>query len=176
MVAGLATARCANKAVSSAMMPWRRRAGTARPLPLLPDCVLPCLLATSRRSDVAPNYGRVSVHLARAWTSWRTLLMDDPVQHVDDFRALHLIEVLAALRLGGRQVVCAVEDEALAELLCRRLLSSSESIGRRYNLDIGHEAQWRQWPIPALGRPSQVFGDNPHVRQIRTLRPRITAA
>lgn len=63
--------------------------------------------------------------------------MDDPVQHVDDFRALHLIEVLAALRLGGRQVVCAVEDEALAELLCRRLLSSSESIGRRYDLDIG---------------------------------------
>lgn len=79
----------------------------------------------------------LSVHLARAWTSWRTLLMDDPVQHVDDFRALHLIEVLAALRLGGRQVVCAVEDDALAELLCRRLLSSSESTGRRYDLDIG---------------------------------------
>lgn len=79
----------------------------------------------------------LSVHLARAWTSWRTLLMDDPVQHIDDFRALHLIEVLAALRLGGRQVVCAVEDEALAELLCRRLLSTSESIGKRYDLDIG---------------------------------------
>lgn len=63
--------------------------------------------------------------------------MDDPVQHIDDFRALHLIEVLVALRLGGRQVVCAVEDEALAELLCRRLLSTSESIGRRYDLDIG---------------------------------------
>ena len=44
----------------------------------------------------------LSVHLARAWTSWRTLLMDDPVQHIDDFRALHLIEVLAALRLGGK--------------------------------------------------------------------------
>jgi chromosome segregation protein len=79
----------------------------------------------------------LSVHLARAWTPWQTLLMDDPVQHIDDFRALHLIEVLAALRLGGRQVVCAVEDEALAELLCRRLLSTSESIGRRYDLDIG---------------------------------------
>lgn len=79
----------------------------------------------------------LSVHLARAWTSWRTLLMDDPVQHIDDFRALHLIEVLSALRLGGRQVVCAVEDEALAELLCRRLLSTSESIGKRYDLDIG---------------------------------------
>ena len=79
----------------------------------------------------------LSVHLARAWTSWGTLLMDDPVQHIDDFRALHLIEVLAALRLGGRQVVCAVEDEALAELLCRRLLSTSESAGRRYDLDVG---------------------------------------
>lgn len=79
----------------------------------------------------------LSVHLARAWTSWRSLLMDDPVQHIDDFRALHLIEVLAALRLGGRQVICAVEDEALAELLCRRLLSTSESVGRRYDLDIG---------------------------------------
>lgn len=79
----------------------------------------------------------LSVHLARAWTSWRTLLMDDPVQHIDDFRALHLIEVLAALRLGGTQVVCAVEDEALAELLCRRLLSTSESVGKRYDLDIG---------------------------------------
>jgi chromosome segregation protein len=79
----------------------------------------------------------LSVHLARPWTSWRTLLMDDPVQHIDDFRALHLIEVLAALRLTGRQIVCAVEDDALAELLCRRLVSSSESTGKRYNLDIG---------------------------------------
>lgn len=79
----------------------------------------------------------LSVHLARAWTSWRTLLLDDPVQHIDDFRALHLIEVLAALRMAGRQVVCAVEDEALAGLLCRRLLSTSESVGRRYDLDIG---------------------------------------
>lgn len=79
----------------------------------------------------------LSIHLARSWTSWRTLLLDDPVQHIDDFRALHLIELLAALRLGGRQVVCAVEDEALADLLCRRLLSTSESNGRRYQLDIG---------------------------------------
>lgn len=81
----------------------------------------------------------LSVHLARDWTSWRTLLMDDPVQHIDDFRALHLIEVLAALRLSGRQVVCAVEDEALADLLCRRLLSTSESPGKRYELGIGSE-------------------------------------
>jgi len=79
----------------------------------------------------------LSVHLSRAWTSWRTLLLDDPVQHIDDFRALHLIEVMSAFRMGNRQVVCAVEDEALADMLCRRLLSTSESIGRRYDFDIG---------------------------------------
>ena len=76
-------------------------------------------------------------HLARGWTPWRTLLLDDPVQHIDDFRALHLIEVLAAFRLAGKQIVCAVEDQALAELLCRRLLSTSGAIGKRYDLDIG---------------------------------------
>jgi chromosome segregation protein len=79
----------------------------------------------------------LSVHLARAWTPWRTLLLDDPVQHIDDFRALHLIEVLAAFRLDGRQIVCAVEDPALAELLCRRLLSTSDATGKRYDIDIG---------------------------------------
>tara|TARA_R100001039_G_scaffold38505_3_gene40256 strand:- start:175 stop:2238 length:2064 start_codon:yes stop_codon:yes gene_type:complete len=79
----------------------------------------------------------LSVHLARAWTPWRTLLLDDPVQHIDDFRALHLIEVLGALRLDGRQIVCAVEDPALAELLCRRLVSTPEAIGKRYDIDIG---------------------------------------
>lgn len=81
----------------------------------------------------------LSVHLARAWTPWRTLLLDDPVQHIDDFRALHLIEVLAAFRLDGRQIVCAVEDPALADLLCRRLLSTSGAIGKRYDIDIGQD-------------------------------------
>ena len=79
----------------------------------------------------------LSVHLARAWTPWRTLLLDDPIQHIDDFRALHLIEVLAAFRLDGRQLVCAVEDPALADLMCRRLLSTSDALGRRYDIDIG---------------------------------------
>lgn len=46
----------------------------------------------------------LSVHLARAWTPLKSLLLDDPVQHIDDFRALHLVEVLAALRLDGRQI------------------------------------------------------------------------
>jgi len=79
----------------------------------------------------------LSVHLARAWTPLRSLLLDDPVQHIDDFRALHLVELLAALRLDGRQIVCAVEDPALADLLCRRLVSTSTEGGRRLDLDIG---------------------------------------
>ena len=58
----------------------------------------------------------LSVHLARPWATWQSLLLDDPVQHIDDYRALHLVEVLSALRQAGRQVVIAVEDEALADL------------------------------------------------------------
>jgi DNA repair exonuclease SbcCD ATPase subunit len=79
----------------------------------------------------------LSVHLARAWTPWRTLLLDDPVQHIDDFRALQLVEVLAAFRLDRRQIICAVEDTDLADLLCRRLPSTPDETGRRYDIDLG---------------------------------------
>lgn len=81
----------------------------------------------------------LSVHLARAWTPFRSLLLDDPVQHIDDFRALHLVEVLAALRLDRRQIICAVEDPALADLLCRRLVSTTDEPGRRFDIDLGPE-------------------------------------
>lgn len=79
----------------------------------------------------------LSVHLARAWTPLKSLLLDDPIQHIDDFRALHLVEVLAALRLDGRQIICAVEDPALADLLCRRLVSTATEGGRRVDIDLG---------------------------------------
>ncbi len=77
----------------------------------------------------------LSVHLARSWTRWNTLLLDDPVQHIDDFRALHLVEVLTAIRCEGRQIICAVEDDALADMLCRRLVSTVEALGKRINVD-----------------------------------------
>lgn len=79
----------------------------------------------------------LSVHLARAWTPLKSLLLDDPVQHIDDFRALQLVEVLASLRLDGRQIICAVEDPALADLLCRRLMSTSTEGGRRLDIELG---------------------------------------
>lgn len=63
----------------------------------------------------------LSINLALAWSRWRSILLDDPVQHVDDFRTVHLAEVLAQCLGEGRQIICAVEDVALADLMCRRL-------------------------------------------------------
>jgi len=77
----------------------------------------------------------LSVYLARLWSRWKTLVLDDPVQHIDDYRALHLVEVLAALRRADRQIICVVEDASLADLLCRRLLSTAADPGLRYDLD-----------------------------------------
>jgi len=71
----------------------------------------------------------LSVHMARPWCRLQTLIMDDPIQHIDDFRALHLVEVLSALRRTGHQIICTVEDAALADLLCRRLHTDAESEG-----------------------------------------------
>jgi ABC-type taurine transport system ATPase subunit len=109
----------------------------------------------------------LSVHLARAWTPLRSLLLDDPVQHIDDFRALHLVEVLAALRLDHRQIICAVEDTALADLLCRRLVSTSGEPGRRYDIDLGPEGATSvlkatdvpPMPVGVLRSGLQVVGD-----------------
>lgn len=106
----------------------------------------------------------LSVHLARAWTPLRSLLLDDPVQHIDDFRALHLVEVLAALRVDGRQIICAVEDAALADLLCRRLMSTVTEGGRRLDIDLG-----------PLGATSVVTDQEIHPMPIGVLRGVATA-
>jgi chromosome segregation protein len=71
----------------------------------------------------------LAIFLSRSWCKLRTLMLDDPVQHVDDYRALHLTEVLAAVRRAGHQIVCTVEDRALAELLARRLRSDFDDQG-----------------------------------------------
>jgi len=105
----------------------------------------------------------LSVHLSRPWCRWQTLVLDDPVQHIDDYRALHLVEVLAALRRSDRQVICTVEDKSLADLLCRRLLSTSELPGRRIDLDLGTGGAGlvtRRTEIPPMptGVLSRAFG------------------
>jgi chromosome segregation protein len=77
----------------------------------------------------------LSVHLARSWCRWKTLILDDPVQHIDDYRALNLVEILSSLRRSDRQIVCTVEDRSLADLLCRRL-AAAEIAGRRIDLEL----------------------------------------
>lgn len=76
----------------------------------------------------------LSVNLSLTWSRWRTILLDDPVQHIDDFRSVHLAEVLAQLLVEGRQIICAVEDPALADLLGRRLPLRKSGSGKRITL------------------------------------------
>jgi DNA repair exonuclease SbcCD ATPase subunit len=96
----------------------------------------------------------LAVHLSRRWCKWQTLMLDDPVQHIDDYRALNLVEVLSAVRRMGRQVIVAVEDEALADVLCRRLRSLPNETGRCFTLQtstdgIGQIADTRDiYPMP----------------------------
>jgi DNA repair exonuclease SbcCD ATPase subunit len=78
----------------------------------------------------------LAIHLSRTWCRLDSLVLDDPVQHIDDYRALNLAEVLAAIRRNGRQVIVAVEDVALADVLCRRLRSAAGDRGRRVDLRI----------------------------------------
>ncbi len=97
----------------------------------------------------------LAIHLSRPWCRLRALLLDDPVQHIDDYRALNLVEVLSAVRRSGRQVIVAVEDSALADLLCRRLRSTTLEAGRRFDLTMaknGSAAIEREIDIVPLPR------------------------
>lgn len=105
----------------------------------------------------------LSVNLSIAWSKWQSILLDDPVQHVDDFRTVHLAEVLAQLCASGRQVICAVEDSALADLMCRRLPSTVSSPGKRISLGAdatGALAIVHEQTIATLSRRSLVPTDN----------------
>jgi chromosome segregation protein len=94
----------------------------------------PAFLFSSGQRRAAGLAFLLAIHLSRQWCQWQSLLLDDPVQHIDDYRALNLVEVLAAIRRTGRQVIVAVEDPALADVLCRRLRASLDDFGRRFDL------------------------------------------
>ena len=63
----------------------------------------------------------VAAYLSTGWSKLRCLLLDDPVQHIDDYRSLHLVELLASVSKDNRQIICTAEDAALADLFARRL-------------------------------------------------------
>ena len=102
----------------------------------------------------------IAIFLSRSWCRLHTLIMDDPVQHIDDYRALHLTEVLAAVRRTGYQVVCTIEDGALAELLGRRLRGGAE--------DWGAVVELGYWP----GEGSRVAG----IRRLAPFASRVLVA
>lgn len=89
----------------------------------------PSFLFSSGQRRAAGLSFLLAVHLSRQWCRLKTLILDDPVQHIDDFRALQLTEVLSAIRQSGWQIICTVEDKALANLLSRRLRSSENEEG-----------------------------------------------
>jgi recombinational DNA repair ATPase RecF len=104
----------------------------------------------------------LTMHLSRSWCTWRSLLLDDPIQHIDDYRALNLVEVLSAIRRTDRQVIIAVEDPALADVLCRRLGSNRRDVGRQFELHQSNTGtaqianQRDIYPMPQLVlRPAQ---------------------
>jgi hypothetical protein len=103
----------------------------------------------------------LSVNLSLAWSKWRTILLDDPVQHVDDFRSIQLTEVVAQLLAGGRQIICAVEDAALADLLCRRLPIDRQGDGKRVTLGPapdGSLTKLKEFELAPLPQHSLVTG------------------
>jgi len=77
----------------------------------------------------------LAVYLSRPWCKLPTLVLDDPIQHIDDYRALHFAEVLSSIRQMGHQIICTVQDSALADLLCRRLRSASLGDGLRVEME-----------------------------------------
>jgi len=100
----------------------------------------------------------LSVHLGCTWNKLSTLMLDDPIQHIDDFRALQLTEVLASMRKSGRQLIVTVEDEALARLLRRRLRSSTEEAGAHVQMAYDARTGTRiEEEIPVAPMPERVL-------------------
>lgn len=104
----------------------------------------------------------IAVNLSMAWSRWASVLLDDPVQHIDDFRSVHLSELLGQLVREGRQVICAVEDPALADLLCRKMPVTSSGAARRITLgvsDTGRVKVMEQRDLSPM--PAQVLLESP---------------
>jgi DNA repair exonuclease SbcCD ATPase subunit len=109
----------------------------------------------------------IAVNLSMAWSRWSSIMLDDPVQHIDDFRSVHLSELLGQLVSEGRQVICAVEDPALADLICRKMPVLGPGAAKRLQLGIGENGRVRvveqkdlapMRPSVLLNQPSGLTG------------------
>lgn len=104
----------------------------------------------------------LSVNMSLSWNNWKSILLDDPVQHIDDFRSVHLAEVLAQIVRTGRQLICAAEDEALADLIARHIPVSPEQQGKRISLGIDRDGALAVLREQSVGpHPSRTFASSP---------------
>lgn len=99
------------------------------------DSLNPRYMFSSGQRRAAGLAFLLSVLLSRSWCKLKTVILDDPVQHIDDFRSLHLVEVLSGIRQSGYQIICTVEDSQLADLLCRRLRVIHDLDGSEITMD-----------------------------------------
>jgi len=83
-------------------------------------------------SSAQMNAVAVSVFLAlnllRATDGFSWILLDDPIQNMDDYNVLGFVDLLRAVR-GARQLVVSTHDDQLGELLQRKLRPTS--LGQR---------------------------------------------
>jgi ABC-type taurine transport system ATPase subunit len=104
----------------------------------------------------------LAVNMSLSWNNWKSILLDDPVQHIDDFRSVHLAEVLAEVLNAGRQIICAAEDEALADLIARHLPVSAEREGRRVTLGVADDGSLAVLRNELVApHPKQIFISTP---------------
>lgn len=130
-------------------MDWRKmrynlRGDVRRLLSLeVGDGLNPSFLFSSGQRRAVGLAFLLAVHLSRGWSKLRSLVLDDPMQHIDDYRALHLVEVLSAIRKTGRQVICTAEDPELARFLARRLQGQADTPGviAELRYESGHGAR-----------------------------------
>lgn len=62
----------------------------------------------------------LSLSLLRPQGGFSWVLLDDPIQNMDDYNILGLVDLLRSIR-GERQVIVSTHDEQIGELLRRKL-------------------------------------------------------
>jgi DNA repair exonuclease SbcCD ATPase subunit len=121
---------------------WRIRGDVRRFLSLrVGEDLNPQFMFSSGQRRITGLAFLLSVHLSRDWCRWKTLVLDDPVQHIDDYRAINLVELLSSIQTPQKQIICTIEDNDLAELFCRRLPSDSSCYGKLVEIALDGEGQ-----------------------------------
>ena len=92
----------------------------------------PRLFLSEAQANVLALSIFLSFSMRQEWSQLDTLLLDDPVQHLDDLDAVALLDNLRAVALGHsrrrRQIVVSTCDKNLYLLLLRKM----SSIGLRF--------------------------------------------